>query len=235
MFPLYSDHKLTRIPFATILFMVLNVGMFIYQGISPEAVQAAVWRFGLIPYEVFHPSAMLFEQRPAVPLTFITGMFSHGGIIHLLSNMLYLWVFGRDVEDDFGFLRFSAFYLGTGLLSSVAFVLMFPTVRIPLVGASGAIAGLMGAYFLRFPSRKIYTLFFLIIFIRVIPLPAFVMLGYWFVIQFASCVAECTAGAAGSGGVAWIAHIAGFVAGIVWTILILRGRYLKRRAHSYET
>ena len=229
MFPLYSDNTLTRFPFATTLLILTNIAMYVHQVAMPGSLAQSVWIYGVIPYDVFHPSALNVDGRIFLPLTFISGMFSHGGLFHLLSNMLYLWVFGRDIEEDFGFFRFLGFYLGIGIISSLVFVLAFPSANIPLVGASGAISGILGGYFLRFPGRKIHTLFFLIIYIRILPIPAFVMLGYWFAIQFFSCVVNCTAGAAGNGGVAWLAHLAGFVAGLVWTILILRKRYYERR------
>ena len=229
MFPLYSENQLSRIPFATYLLILANLAMFAHQMMVPGSINQSVWMFGIIPAKVFqHPIGPVLGRVPT-ELSFLTAMFSHGGFLHLFSNMLYLWVFGRDVEEDFGFIQFLLFYLFIGLISSAAFVLAFPQGDIPLVGASGAIAGVLGAYFLRFPGRKIYTLFFFIVIIRIWPVPAFVMLGYWAFIQFISCVTNCTAGAAGTGGIAWLAHLAGFVAGLVWTILILRRRYYQRR------
>ena len=228
MFPLYSEHELSRTPFATYLLIAANIAMFLHQ-ILPGAFNQSIFTYGVIPAAVFHPGADPFRSPIPVPLTFLTAMFSHGGWIHLLSNMMYLWAFGRDVEEDFGFFRFLWFYLLTGIISTLVFVFAFPASTVPLVGASGAISGILGAYFLRFPGRKIHTLFFFIIFFRILPVPAFVLLGYWALIQFLSCAANCTAGAAGEGGVAWLAHIGGFVAGMVWTILILRKRYYQRK------
>lgn len=219
-------------PIATILILIANVVLFWFQITGPGSLQHSVRRFGVIPLELFHPEAVTIDGRAAMPLTFITGMFSHGGIIHLGSNMLYLWVFGRNVEDDFGTMRYLVFYLTAGIVSSAAFVFAFPETQIPLVGASGAIAGILGVYFLRFPLTRIYTLFIFIIFIRIIPIPAFIMLGFWFFIQFFSCVSNITFGAAGQGGVAFLSHIAGFVVGIVWTIMVLRERYYQRSHHA---
>ncbi len=224
MFPLYSDYALTRIPFATCFLIMANIAMFVHQVLLPGPFDQSVWMYGVIPYDVFHHTTELVQGRVSEPFTFITAMFSHGGWFHLFSNMLYLWVFGRDVEDDFGFFRFLWFYLGIGVFSSLAFALAFPESTIPLVGASGAISGVLGAYFLRFPRRSIYTL----IIVRILPIPAFVLLGYWVFIQFISCMTNCTT-AASNGGVAWLAHLAGFLAGMVWTILILRKRYYQRR------
>ena len=233
MFPLYSDRQLERIPFVTVLLIIINCVVYWYQFTSAGSIRESVWMFGVIPYELFHPGDVAISGRVPLPVSFVTGMFTHGGLVHLGSNMLYLWVFGRDVEDDFGHWTFLLFYITAGILSSVAFVAAFPGTNIPLVGASGAIAGLLGAYFLRFPLTKIYTLFFFIIIIRIVALPAFLLLGLWFAIQFLSCMASATASAAGRGGIAFLSHIAGFVTGIVWTILILRQRYYER-LNGYE-
>ena len=231
MFPLYSDRKLSHFPFMTIILILINAAAFWYQLTSPGSIRQSVWLYGVIPYELFHPDQVNIDGRITTPLSILTGMFTHGGFIHLSSNMLYLWVFGRDVEDDFGPGRFLVFYLLSGIISSAAFILAFPATHIPLVGASGAIAGILGAYFLRFPLKKIYCLFIFIIIIKIIPIPAFFTLGIWFAIQFLSCMAETTSafGAAGQSGVAWISHIAGFITGVFWTILILRRRFYERQ------
>ncbi len=230
MFPLYSDRQLSRFPFMTILLIIINGVAFWYQFTAPGSLKQSVWLYGVIPYELFHPDKVNIDGRISITLSLFTGMFTHGGFIHLGSNMLYLWVFGRDIEDDFGAVRFLVFYLCAGIISTTAFIAAFPETHIPLVGASGAIAGLLGAYFLRFPVTKIYCLFIFIIFVRIIPVPAFLALGLWFVIQFLSCMVETTSafGAAGQGGVAWISHIAGFITGVVWTLMILRRRFYER-------
>jgi membrane associated rhomboid family serine protease len=212
---------------ATYLLILANIAMYVHQVLLPGAFDQSVWIFGVIPNDVFHPGASLVPGRVTEPLTFLTAMFSHGGWFHLASNMLYLWVFGREVEDDFGFFRFLWFYLVIGVFSSLAFVLAFPESKIPLVGASGAISAVLGAYFLRFPTRSIYTL----VLIRVIPIPAVLLLGYWVFLQFISCMTNCEATAT-NGGVAWLAHLTGFLVGMVWTIFILRKRYYQRRYES---
>jgi membrane associated rhomboid family serine protease len=233
MVPLYSDRELSRIPFVTVLLIIINCVVFWYQFTSEGSIGQSVWLYGVIPHELFHPSEIDIAGRTPLAYSFVTSMFTHGGFIHLGSNMLYLWVFGRDVEDDFGHGIFLVFYIVAGILSSLVFVAAFPGTKIPLVGASGAIAGLLGAYFLRFPLTKVYTLFFFIIIIKIVPLPAFILLGLWFGIQFLACMANATAGAAGEGGIAFLSHITGFITGLVWTILILRRRFFERR-HGYE-
>ncbi len=233
MFPLYSDRQIERIPFVTVLLIMINIIVFWFQLTSAGSIRESVWLYGVIPYELFRPGEVDITGRVPLMASYVTAMFTHGGLIHLGSNMLYLWVFGRDVEDDFGHVTFLMFYIAAGILSSAAFVAAFPGTNIPLVGASGAIAGLLGAYFLRFPLTKIYTLIFFIIIVRIVALPAFLLLGLWFAIQFLSGMANATAGAAGQGGIAFLSHIAGFIIGIVWTILILRKRYYER-LEGYE-
>lgn len=228
MIPLYSDRKITTFPFVTILLITANVWFFWHQFTMPGSVDKSVMLYGAIPFDIVHPGALNIPGRLPAWLTLFTAVFSHGGFIHIISNMLFLWVFGRDIEDDLGHFEFLIFYLITGVISTSAFVYAFPESKIPLVGASGAIAGVLGIYFLRFPFARIQTMFIIIILIKFLPVPAFFFLGIWFAIQFYSCAANATAGAAGQGGVAWLSHIAGFVTGIVWTLFLLRRRYYAR-------
>lgn len=227
MFPLYSDRPVSTVPFITILLILGNVAAFWHQLTMPGGLEHSVYLYGMIPRDFFHPGAGT-EGRIHAGMSVLSSMFMHGGFLHLGANMLYLWVFGRNVEDDFGHVRFLVFYLLAGVLATLAFTYAYPGSRIPLVGASGAIAGVLGAYFLRFPSSRIHTLIILVIIVRIIPLPAFFMLGLWFAVQIGSCATACTSplGAAGQGGVAFLSHVAGFVAGMVYTIWELR-----RRAH----
>jgi len=228
--PLFSDRPLSRFPFVTILLVIVNTLVFWHQITGPGSVSRSVMLYGMIPRDLFHGDALAIPGRIPAWMTLVTSMFMHGGFLHLGSNMLYLWVFGRDVEDDFGHFRFLVFYLFTGMLATFAFAAAFPAAQVPLVGASGAIAGVLGAYFLRFPLSRIYCLVILFIFIRIVALPAFFVLGLWFAFQVFSCMVSVAApeGAAGMGGVAWISHVAGFVVGLVWTILELRRRYYLR-------
>ena len=231
MFPLYSDRPLSRFPFVTILLIVANTAVYLFQATGQGSIEQSVLLYGMIPYDLFHPGALNLPGRVPSSFTVVTSMFSHGGFFHLGANMLYLWVFGRNVEDDFGRLRFLVFYISAGIIANFAFAAAFPSGTIPLVGASGAIAGVLGVYFLRFPLSRIHCLFILFIFIRIIPIPAFVLLGLWFVIQLSASMTSVTAsaGASGHGGIAWITHVAGFVVGILWTILELRRRYYLKR------
>ena len=153
----------------------------------------------------------------------LTSMFLHGSWLHLLGNMWFLWIFGNNIEDSMGRLRFVAFYLVCGLAAATGQVWASPNSVIPMVGASGAISGVMGAYLILFPTVRVYVLVPIIIFITSIALPAWVMLGYWFLIQF---ISGMVASGDDMGGVAFWAHVGGFVAGIVLIKFFARNDYL---------
>ena len=228
MFPLYSDRPLSGFPFVTVLLIMANVAVFWYQITMTGGLERSVSLYGMIPFHFFHPSVAGDPARIHPFLTVLSSMFMHGGFFHLGANMLYLWVFGRNIEDDYGHLRFLMFYLAAGALATLAFAYIYPLSPIPLVGASGAIAGVLGAYFLRFPTSSIHTLIIIIIIPKIVTIPAFFILGLWFFIQIGSCAVSCTTplGAAGQGGgIAFISHIAGFVFGMVYTIWILGRRF----------
>ncbi len=134
-------------------------------------------------------------------------MFLHGGILHILGNMLFLWVFGDNVEEAMGYLRYLLFYLTCGFVAALAHILLNPSSAIPMIGASGAISGVLGAYIVLHPRARVHTLIFLFFFIRVVQIPAAFFLGFWFLFQ--------VLGVGSGGGVAWLAHVGGFLAGIV--------------------
>ena len=150
-------------------------------------------------------------------LNLFTSMFLHGGFFHLAGNMLYLWIFGDNVEDRLGHMRFLLFYLISGLAAALLFIWTEPHLQIPLVGASGAIAGVLGAYLLSYPRARIATLIFFGFFIRVIYIPAVIVLGLWFVMQVLSGLPSAGAGG-NTGGVAFFAHVGGFIAGLLLVI-----------------
>jgi membrane associated rhomboid family serine protease len=230
MFPLYSDRPLSSVPYMTVLLILANLAVFWMQLTFRGGFDGSVTALGLIPYDMFHADTVPWRGGVHPYATVLSSMFMHGGVFHIASNMLYLWVFGRNIEDDFGHFRFLVFYLLSGIAAALAFVYAYPGSHIPLVGASGAIAGLLGAYFLRFPASRIYTFFIIVIIVRIIPIPAFFILGFWFFIQIGSCAVACTTpvGAAGQGGIAFISHIAGFVFGMLFTLGELRRRYHHR-------
>ncbi len=163
----------------------------------------------------------LFPRDPVELLTPVFAMFMHAGWLHILGNMLYLYIFGDNVEDMLGRGRFVAFYLACGIASFLVQIVFASRSMVPNVGASGAIAGVLGAYFVLFPRARVLTLIPLFIFFPLVEIPAFFVLGIWFVIQFLSGAASLGQSSALSGGVAWWAHIGGFVAGIVFLKLLL--------------
>jgi membrane associated rhomboid family serine protease len=157
-------------------------------------------------------------------------MFLHAGWMHVLGNMLYLWVFGNRLEDALGHAKFLIFYLLCGVVAAVAQVLLNPFSTMPMVGASGAIAGVMGAYLLKFPRARILTLVFIIIFATTFEIPAVILLGYWFIIQLFSGLGSIAQTNLSDGGVAWFAHVGGFLAGMVLVkVMGTRERYYRPR------
>jgi membrane associated rhomboid family serine protease len=222
MFPLRDENPTELFPVLTLALIAINVAVWFYiqgAGFDPRALQQSVCTYGTIPAEITGeasplPSSIRSLRCPTGGLTWaslVTSMFLHGGWFHLIGNMWFLWIFGNNIEDSMGHLRFLVFYLLTGLAASGGHILSEPGSQIPTVGASGAISGVMGAYLLLYPRVRVHTLFFFLIFIRVFPLPAWVMLGYWFLIQFLSG----TSTNAAAMGVAFWAHIGGFIAGLV--------------------
>ena len=170
-----------------------------------------ILQYAIIPAELLGGEDLPPEAGLPLWLTILTGMFLHGGLMHLLGNMLYLWIFGDNVEDAMGPLRFLLFYILCGTAAALAQIAVDPGSAIPLIGASGAIAGVLAAYFMLYPQARVLTLVPIFFFIRLISLPAVFLLGFWFILQVIS-----GAGALGSsGGVAWFAHIGGFIAGAV--------------------
>jgi membrane associated rhomboid family serine protease len=205
MIPLRSTQRIGSTTAATMALIGLNVLMFIYQvSMNQLALEGFVEQWGVVPADI---SGHLY--------TLFTSMFLHGGWFHLLGNMLFLWVFGRNVEDLIGRARFLVFYVLCGLASGVIQVMVSPHSPLPTIGASGAIAGVMGAYLLKFPRTRIVTLVPIIFFITTAEIPAWLMLLYWFVIQLASGVGSLASADYSGGGVAWFAHIGGFVTGML--------------------
>ena len=154
------------------------------------------------------------EQAPWW-LTLLTSMFMHGGILHIAFNMLFLWVFGNNIEDSMGRLRFILFYLLAGVIAIYAQSLFSPDSTVPQIGASGAVAGVLGGYALLHPHARVLTLVFIIFFVTIVEIPAMIMLGIWFVLQFIPAVADvATTDVAGEGGVAYLAHVGGFIFGL---------------------
>ncbi len=211
MFPLRdSEPSLTR-PYVTIGLILVNLFVFFYElSLSDFELQHFMLKWGTVPVR--------FES-----IDLLTSMFLHGGWMHVLGNVWFLWVFGDNIEDTLGHSTYLLFYLLCGLAGGIAHVMFNPMSSAPAIGASGAISGVMGAYLLRFPQSRVHTLLFFFIFVTTIEVPAVLMIGYWFVVQLFSGFGQLAMAHSGQGGTAWFAHIGGFLAGIL-LIKILPGR-----------
>jgi len=220
--PLRDENPTSRFSWMTVSIIALNCLIFFYQYLSPQGLQYFVLRMGAIPYEFSHGGAVSGLNRLPAPLTLLTSMFLHGGFLHLAGNMLYLWIFGNNIEDFLGSFRFVLFYLLSGLAAGLTQIALTPNSQMPMIGASGAIAGVLGAYLLLYPGARVMTFVFLIIYIRIIPIPAAFVLGLWFVAQ----VLNIGLG----GGVAWFAHIGGFITGMALIKILAWGRRSSRPA-----
>jgi membrane associated rhomboid family serine protease len=208
MIPLKDDNPTQNTPFVTIGLIALNVIAFIYQmsqGQLSQSSEAArvIYQFGLVPSELTGGIEITPQAAFPAGLTIFSSMFLHGGLMHLGGNMLYLWIFGNNIEDRLGPIRFIFFYLLSGVFAVFLFVLTAGESNTPLIGASGAVAGVLGAYLLHYPRAKVLTLFTLGWFIRFIRVPAWVVLGFWFLIQIFFSVGSI--GSAEGGGVAYMA------------------------------
>lgn len=211
MIPLKDDNPTETAPVITIGIIVLNCLIFIYQlSLTPEGLEEFLYRYGAVPVRLVAPDLFLPLSTPALPfyLTVFSSMFLHGGLFHLLGNMLYLWIFGNNVEDYLGHIKFLGFYLLSGFFAAFIHTLSDLYAQIPMIGASGAIAGILGAYLVLFPRANVSTLFIFFIFFKIIKVPAVLILGLWFVVQLIN------AGTVG-GNVAWYAHVGGFLTGVI--------------------
>ncbi len=242
MIPIKDDNPQILFPFATLTIVFLNLASWIFlQGMgSGNGLAASVCQYGLISGELLGlvPAGTQLPLGAGVSCvigdasswyTTVTSMFMHGGWMHIIGNMWFLWIFGNNVEDSMGPSRFVLFYLLCGLAAAAFQVAADPASRIPMVGASGAIGGVMGAYILLYPRVHVHMLFILVFYVTTIAVPAFLMLGYWFLVQLLSGFS--TYGSEG-GGVAFWAHVGGFVAGVV-LIFFFRDKQLLDK-HPYH-
>jgi len=215
MFPIRDTIPSRHLPVVTWTLLVANVLVFLWQLTLPETGQRQLfYLFGIVPARYLVPGWAAEVGYPSFSLwPFLTSMFLHGGLLHVASNMWSLWIFGDNVEDRMGPVRFSAFYLACGLVAGVVHAITNPASTVPTIGASGAIAGVLGAYLRWYPGARVLTLVPILIYPLFVYLPAIVYLGLWFVLQLFSGTASLGLEAS-SGGVAWWAHIGGFLAGM---------------------
>jgi membrane associated rhomboid family serine protease len=234
MIPIRDDQPRYSTPFVNYFIIGLNIAVFVlfelpakFQG--ARAFDVMIAQFGLIPHDV----TRAFAHTPQYPLganilTIFTSMFLHGDLFHILGNLWFLWIFGDNIEDHLGHFPYLIFYLVCGVAAAFTDIAIDPLSRVPTIGASGAIAGVMGAYIVLYPRARVQTLVILIVFITFWWLPAWVFLGYWFLIQFIATSVVATSAHHQTGGVAFAAHVGGFITGLVLIKL------LPRRAATYR-
>lgn len=220
MIPLRDENPTRAFPIITLSIIAINIAVFIYEIALGEAAEGRINQYAVIPYDIIHLAG------PGALVTLVTSLFLHGGIAHIAGNMLYLWVFGNNIEDRLGRLRFVFFYLFCGIAATFGHILSGPDSRLPVIGASGAISGVLGAYLLLYPRAKVLVLIPIFFFWRIAKIPAFWFLIIWIALQSLWGAASfALTGQEAQGGVAWFAHIAGFFAGMVFL-----GIFLKRRS-----
>ncbi|QEC46942.1 rhomboid family intramembrane serine protease [Baekduia soli] len=232
MFPIKDNIPTSRPAVVTIALIVLNtLAYFLWQkgGILHGPADKGVVDYGWIPYEIKHPGQQCIAQgggiacgtgvhgQPSIVVTALTSMFMHGSILHLAGNMLFLWIFGNNVEDSMGSVKFIVFYLlgGVAALAGQTLVATGTDAAVPLVGASGAIAAVLGGYAVLYPRARVLTVVFIILFFTIIEIPALLVLGLWFLEQVAFGAFGLTNPTGGGGGVAYFAHVGGFVFGLL--------------------
>jgi membrane associated rhomboid family serine protease len=219
MFPISDVIPSRTVPVVTIGLIIINALVFVHELLLPsQQLELFMQQYALIPAWFSWP-------------TVFTSMFLHAGFWHVVPNMLYLWIFGDNVEDRLGHALYLVFYIGSGMAAAIAQLAINPFSAVPMVGASGAIAGVMGAYFVLYPQSRVLTAVFVLIFFDLIEIPAIFFLGLWFLLQILSGVGSLGVSNAAGGGTAFFAHIGGFVAGVV-VGFILRAR--DRRWRYYE-
>ena len=257
MFPLKDDIPTRRFPIVTVALIAINVVMFFgFQGafFDDAKFDEKVVDYGAIPYEISHPgdncdasadgAQIVCEGQPGVGgeapgqpptwLTILTSMFMHGGLLHIGGNMLFLWIFGNNIEDSMGRPRFVLFYLLGGLAAVLAQTVIDPNAAVPTIGASGAVAAVLGGYALLYPRARVVTLIFIVVFFTIIELPALLVLGGWFLLQALNGASDLATPAGGGGGVAYFAHIGGFLFGLA-AIKLFANREHKDYERAHRT
>ena len=210
MFPIKDDNPTESRPYVTCALIGLNILIFFYQiGLEENIRTSLIFEYGFKPSQLFS-NANSMNLKQSSLLTIFTSMFLHGGLFHLLGNMLFLWIYGNNVEDSMGHIKFLIFYLLCGLAASLLQAIVSFDSSIPMIGASGAVSGVLSAYFLLYPKARVLTLVVLLIFITFIRIPAGLLIGFWFLSQIINAYFNDP----NSPGVAWYAHIGGFLMGL---------------------
>ncbi|HWR58061.1 MAG TPA: rhomboid family intramembrane serine protease [Thermodesulfovibrionales bacterium] len=223
MIPYKDDNPTSIIPVVTVGIIILNIAVYLWEVFSPSGEQKMVFSYGAVP----HNMLTLNKVQPVHPIaTVFTSMFMHGGLFHLGGNMLYLWVFGNNIEDRLGHVRFLVYYLLAGAAAAYAHAFAEPDSLIPMIGASGAVSGVLGAYLIIFPQARVHSILFFGFFWQFVRVPALIVIGFWAIIQLVNGVV--TKGLMGQSGVAWFAHVGGFLFGLLTIKLWLVGRRSKQ-------
>ncbi len=222
LFPLYDENPTKSIPWVTMLLIIANVVVFMYELSlqSSGQLQQFLQTAALIPYEITHLSKVAPGVANIGVLAFFTSMFMHGGWLHIIGNMWYLWIFGNNLEEALGATRYIFFYLVCGLGGGIGHILAQPNSQVPTLGASGAIAGVLAGYLVLFPTARIVSVIPIFVFLQIVRVPAVLLIGFWFLIQVLSGVGSLTSQA--SAGTAWFAHVGGFIAGILLVLILAR-------------
>lgn len=219
MIPYKDDNPTTIFPFLTIGIIVVNTLIFLWEVFSAEGMNSIVYSYGAIPNSLL----TLKRSQPLHPfLSVFSSMFLHGGVFHLGGNMLYLWIFGNNIEDKLGHFRFLIFYLLGGIFAAYSHSITSPQSTIPMVGASGAVSSVLGGYLLLFPRARVYTIVFFGFFYQILRVPALIVIGFWAIIQLVSGI--LSKGVMAEAGVAWFAHIGGFLFGLITIKLFISKR-----------
>jgi membrane associated rhomboid family serine protease len=225
MFPLRDNVPSRSWPVMNVFLIACNLLIFLYEVSLGPRLQDFLMTFGVVPAKILY----LTREEPGnlreIILPFFTSMFLHGGWFHVISNMWFLWIFGDNVEDRLGHFRYLVFYILCGLVAGWVHYAVNPTSGVPTVGASGAISGVMGAYYMLYPRARVLTLLPLFVFVEIIEVPAFFFLGFWFVMQLLQGMFSLAMVDTMSGGVAWWAHAGGFAAGAVLVFVFKRRSY----------
>lgn len=226
MIPLRDENPTSTFSFVTLSIIILNVFVFAYELSLGSGFRDAVGLFAVTPYNITHLSS------PLVLITLVTSLFFHANFAHLLGNMLYLWVFGNNIEDRLGHLRFILFYLVCGVIATLGHIITAPESSMPLIGASGAVSGVLGAYILLYPRAKVLVLIPLFFFWRIVKLQALWFLLFWIILQFLyGTTSYALMNVSDKGGVAWFAHIFGFFAGMIFLGIFLKA---ERRIDGFD-
>ncbi|MFH0794817.1 MAG: rhomboid family intramembrane serine protease, partial [bacterium] len=229
MIPLKDTEPCDCVPFVNVAIILANVVVFIVQLSQGAGLEAFVQTYAVIPARYFDSQWMAQASLGDALIPFFSSMFLHGGIVHLVGNLWVLWIFGDNIESRLGHFKYLLFYLICGLGAGVTHVVTNPNSLLPTLGASGAIAGVMGGYFLLYPRARVITLVPVFYFLYFLEIPAFLFLGFWFLLQFWAGSTTFQGGADEVGGVAWWAHVGGFLIGMLLTFLIATNKPKRRK------